>query len=141
MNNSFSNLPNDKKIILFDGVCNFCNFWVNYVIEKDKNDLFRFASLQSELGKSVLRQLNLSENILDTFVLLDEKKYFLRSTAALKVVKDIKSWLKVLYPLIILPGFLRDWVYNLVAKNRYKIFGKSEFCRIPSEEEKSKFIE
>jgi predicted DCC family thiol-disulfide oxidoreductase YuxK len=141
MNNSFSHLPNDKKIILFDGICNFCNFWVNYVIEKDKNDLFRFASLQSEFGQSILSNLNLAENDIDTFVLIESKKYFIRSTAALKVVKDISGWLKILYPFIILPVFIRDSVYNLIAKNRYKIFGKSEFCRIPSETEKSKFIE
>ena len=141
MNNSFSNLPNDKKIILFDGLCNFCNFWVNYVIDHDEKDFFRFASLQSEFGQSILSNLNLAENDFDTFVLIESKKYFIRSTAALKVVKDISGWLKILYPFIILPEFIRDSVYNLIAKNRYKIFGKSETCRVPTEEEKSKFIE
>ncbi|MBS4033578.1 MAG: DUF393 domain-containing protein [Ignavibacterium sp.] len=141
MNDLFDNLPVDKKIILFDGVCNFCNFWVNYVIDHDEKDFFRFASLQSEFGQSTLSKLNLAENDFDTFVLIESKKFYIRSTAALKVVKDISGWLKILYPFIILPVFIRDSVYNLIAKNRYKIFGKSEFCRIPSETEKSKFIE
>jgi predicted DCC family thiol-disulfide oxidoreductase YuxK len=141
MNKFPDNLPADKKVILFDGVCNFCNFWVNYIIEKDKKDLFRFASLQSEFGQSILSKLNLAENDFDTFVLIESKKVFIRSTAALKVVKDITGWLKIVYPFIILPVFIRDLVYNLIAKNRYKFFGKSEFCRIPSEPEKSKFIE
>jgi predicted DCC family thiol-disulfide oxidoreductase YuxK len=141
MNKFPYNLPADKKVILFDGVCNFCNFWVNYIIEKDKKDLFRFASLQSEFGQSILSKLNLAENDFDTFVLIESKKVFIRSTAALKVVKDISGWLKIVYPFIILPVFIRDSVYNVIAKNRYKIFGKSEFCRIPSETEKSKFIE
>jgi len=141
MNKYPDNLPAGKKVILFDGVCNFCNFWVNYVIDHDEKDFFRFASLQSEFGQSILSNLNLAENDFDTFVLIESKKYFIRSTAALKVVKDISGWLKILYPFIILPEFIRDSVYNLIAKNRYKIFGKSETCRVPTEEEKSKFIE
>ena len=141
MNKYPDNLPAGKKVILFDGVCNFCNFWVNYVIDHDEKDFFRFASLQSEFGQSILSNLNLAENDFDTFVLIESKKYFIRSTAALKVVKDISGWLKILYPFIILPEFIKDSVYNLIAKNRYKIFGKSETCRVPTEEEKSKFIE
>ena len=141
MNKFPDNLPADKKVILFDGVCNFCNFWVNFIIDRDDKDLFRFASLQSEFGLSILRKLNLSTKDFDTFVLIESKEYFIKSTAALKVVKDISGWLKILYPFIILPEFVRDSVYNLIAKNRYKIFGKSETCRVPTEEEKSKFIE
>lgn len=141
MNNIPDSLPADKKVILFDGVCNFCNFWVNFIIDRDKKDLFRFASLQSEFGQYVFRQLKLSEYDFDTFVLIEGKNFFIKSTAALKVTKDINGWLKVLYPSILLPKFLRDSVYNLIAKNRYKIFGKSDTCRIPTESEKSKFIE
>lgn len=134
-------IPSEKKLILFDGVCNFCNFWVNFIIDRDEKDLFRFASLQSDFGQSILKNLNLSTKDFDTFVLIEGKKCFIKSTAALKVVKDISGWLKILYPFIILPEFIRDLVYNLIAKNRYKIFGKSEICRIPSEVEKQKFLE
>lgn len=133
-------IPSGKKLLLFDGVCNFCNFWVNFIISRDKKDIFRFASLQSEFGKSILNYLNLSTKNFDTFVLIEGKHFYFKSTAALKVIKNINGWLKVLYPLILLPKFLRDSVYNLIAKNRYKIFGRSDTCRVPTESEKSKFI-
>lgn len=141
MINLSEKIPHSKKLILFDGVCNFCNFWVNYIIDKDDKDLFRFASLQSEFGQSILSKLNLSTKDFDTFVLIESQKYFIRSTAALKVVKDISGWIKILYPFIILPEFIRDSVYNLIAKNRFKIFGKSELCRVPTSDEKVKFLE
>ena len=141
MNKFSEKIPSGKKLILFDSVCNFCNFWVNFIIDRDDKDLFRFASLQSDFGQSILKNLNLSTKDFDTFILIEGKKYFIKSTAALKVIKDILGWLKILYPFIILPEFIRDSVYNLIAKNRYKIFGKSETCRVPTEEEKSKFIE
>ncbi len=141
MNNFSQKIPSSKKLILFDGVCNFCNFWVNFIIDRDDKDLFRFASLQSDFGQTILKKLNLSTKDFDTFVLIENKKYFIKSTAAFKIVKDISGWLKILYPFIILPEFIRDSVYNLIAKNRYKIFGKSETCRVPTEEEKLKFIE
>lgn len=133
-------IPSGKKLILFDGVCNFCNFWVNFIISRDQKDIFRFASLQSEVGKTILNYLNLSTENFDTFVLIEGKHFYFKSTAALKVIKNINGWLKVLYPLILLPKFLRDSVYNLIAKNRYKIFGRSDTCRVPTESEKSKFI-
>lgn len=141
MNKFSEKIPSGKKLILFDGVCNFCNFWVNFIIDRDDKDLFRFASLQSDFGQKILKKLNLSTKEFDTFVLIEGKKYFIKSIAALKVVKDISGWLKILYPFIILPEFIRDSVYNLIAKNRYKIFGKSETCRVPTEEEKLIFIE
>lgn len=141
MNKFSEKIPSGKKLILFDGVCNFCNFWVNFIIDRDDKDLFRFASLQSEFGQSILSKLNLSTKDFDTFVLIESKKYFIKSTAAFKVVKDISGWLKILYPFIILPEFVRDSVYNLIAKKRYKIFGRSELCRVPTDAEKAKFLE
>lgn len=128
------------QVILFDGVCNFCNFWIDFVIKGDKKDLFRFAALQSETGEKYLKQFGLSNTDFDTFILIDQEEYFTKSTAALKITKELKSWLKFFYPLIFLPQFLRDFIYDLVAKSRYKIFGKRDVCRIPTEEEKKKFI-
>lgn len=141
MNNKYSRIPPLKKVILFDGVCNFCNFWVNFIIDRDKKDLFRFAALQSDYGKSILKEINISDFNFETFVLIDDQDYYLKSTAALLVLKNISSWLKILYPFIILPKFIRDMVYSLIAKNRYKIFGKTEVCRIPTVSEKVKFLE
>ena len=129
-----------QQVILFDGVCNFCSFWVNFVIKKDKKDIFRFAALQSETGEKYLKKFGLNIADPDTFVLIDGENYFIKSTAALKVARELKSWLKISYPLIFLPISFRDFLYDLIAKNRYKIFGKKDVCRIPTAEEKMKFI-
>ena len=130
----------NHRIILFDGVCNFCSFWVNFVIKRDKNDIFRFAALQSETGMQYLKLFGINITDPDTFVLIEGKEYFIKSTAALKVAWELKSWLKISYPLIFLPISFRDFLYDLIAKNRYKIFGKKDVCRIPTAEEKKKFI-
>ena len=132
---------NQKQIILFDGVCNFCNFWVNFVIKRDKKDLFRFTALQSVKAKELTSRFNIDITNLDTFVLIKGEKFFTKSTAALMVCKELNSLVKILFPLIILPKFLRDFIYDLIAKNRYKLFGKRDTCRVPTEEEeKKKFL-
>ena len=132
---------NEKKlIILFDGVCNFCNFWVNFLIDRDKKDILRFTALQSEKGNELLKKYNLSTNDFDTFVLIDDKKFYIKSTAALKVAKILPGLWPALYVFIIIPKPVRNFLYSLVAKNRYKIFGKKDSCRIPTPEERSKFL-
>lgn len=133
-------MNNGKKIILFDGVCNFCNFWVNFVISTDKNDIFRFTALQSEEAKELSDKFGFDSKTVDTFILIAGEKLCTKSTAALMVCKELSSLLKLLYPLIILPEFFRDFIYGLIARYRYKIFGKRDVCRIPTEEEKEKFL-
>lgn len=130
-----------QKIILFDGVCNFCNFWVNFILDRDKKDLFKFAALQSKLGNEILKKFNMDKSNLESVILLDGESVYSKSTAALKIAKELSGPVKILYPLLILPKFLRDFFYDLIAKNRYKIFGKKEVCRIPTEEEKVKFLD
>lgn len=130
-----------QKIILFDGVCNFCNFWVNFILDRDKNDLFKFAALQSKLGNEILKKFNMDNSSLESVILLDGESVYSKSTAALKIAKELSGPVKILYPLLILPKFLRDFFYDLIAKNRYKIFGKKDVCRIPTEEEKVKFLD
>lgn len=135
-------MNNQKKIILFDGVCNFCNFWVNFVIKRDKKDLFRFAALQSEKAKELAAHfdVNISIENPDTFILIDGQKIFTKSTAALLVCKQLNGITKILFLLIILPEFFRNIIYDLVARNRYKLFGRKETCRVPTDEEKKKFL-
>jgi predicted DCC family thiol-disulfide oxidoreductase YuxK len=133
-------LINQKQIILFDGVCNFCNFWVNFVIKRDKKDLFRFGALQSEKSKDLTNKFNFDTSNLDTFVLIAGDKFFTKSTAALMICKELNGLVKIMYPLIFFPKFFRDFIYDLIAKNRYKLFGKKDSCRIPTEEEKKKFL-
>jgi predicted DCC family thiol-disulfide oxidoreductase YuxK len=128
-------------VILFDGVCNLCNASVQYVIKHDKKRLFRFASLQSLFGESILKQYGLPANIFDSFILLIDKKIYTRSTAALLVAKKLNGFIKLSYGFIIVPKFIRDFVYDLIAKNRYKWFGKKDACWIPTPELKNLFFE
>jgi predicted DCC family thiol-disulfide oxidoreductase YuxK len=133
-------MNNNHLIILFDGVCNFCNFWVNFLLDRDKKDRFRFTALQSEKGNELLKKFNLSTDDFDTFVLIDNEKFYIKSTAVLLVAKNLAGLWKTLYVFIIIPKSIRDFVYTLVAKNRYKLFGKKEACRIPTLEERKKFL-
>ena len=128
-------------IILFDGVCNFCNYWVNFIIDRDKDDIFKFAALQSEAGQKLLNKFKMKTEDFDTFILIDGEIYFAKSTAALKIARKLNYPVKVLYYFILIPKFLRDSIYSLIAINRYKFFGKRDICRIPSENEKKKFLE
>jgi len=133
-------LINQKQIILFDGVCNFCNFWVNFVIKRDKKDLFRFGALQSEKSKDLTNKFNFDTSNLDTFVLIAGDKLFTKSTAALMICKELNGLIKIMSPLIFLPKFFRDFIYDMIAKNRYKLFGRRDTCRVPTEAEKKKFL-
>lgn len=127
-------------IILFDGVCNLCNSSVQYVIRHDPDAHFHYASLQSESGQLLLKQFNLPTNDFNSFVLIQDGKFYTRSTAALKVAKQLKGFIKIVYGFIIVPPFIRDAVYNLIAKNRYKWFGERDHCMIPTPELKSRFL-
>ncbi|MEO8770764.1 MAG: thiol-disulfide oxidoreductase DCC family protein [Ferruginibacter sp.] len=129
-----------QSIILFDGVCNLCNSSVQYVIKHDPYATFTFASLQGEHGQQLLKQFNLPLNDLNSFVLIKNNKVYTRSTAALKVAKELKGAIKLLYGFIIVPRFARDAVYKLIAKNRYKWFGKKDECMIPTQSLKERFL-
>ncbi len=127
-------------IILFDGVCNLCSGAVRFVIKRDKKNYFKFASLQSEAGKQILRENNLPEDASDSFLFVENKKVFDRSTAALTVVKHLKSLWPLLYGFIIIPRFIRDWIYNFIARNRYRWFGKMDECMLPTPELQARFL-
>lgn len=128
------------SIILFDGVCNLCNGAVQFVIRRDNKNQFLFASLQSEEGKQILKEHNFPMNRMDSFFLVEGGKVYDRSTAALKVVKKLSGLWGLLYGFIILPKFIRDGVYNWIAKNRYQWFGRKDKCMIPTPELKAKFL-
>ena len=135
-------LPKNKKIILFDGVCNLCNNAINLIIEHDKKDVFRFASLQSDLGQKLVLERGIDPDILDTIILIEPGiVYYEKSTAALKIAKDLSGGYSFLQYFLFLPKFIRDGVYNLVASNRYKWFGKKDSCMIPTPELKGKFLD
>ncbi len=131
----------DHPIILFDGICNLCNGAVQFIIRHDKKKLFVFASLQSEIGQKLLKQYNFPLDEFNSFILIDNDKAFTRSTSALKVVKKLNGIFSLLYAFIILPAFIRDGIYNRVAANRYKWFGKKDECMIPTPELKARFLD
>lgn len=130
----------EKKIILFDGVCNFCNFCVNLVIKRDKKDIFRFAALQSKEAKELFGKFKFDSTSIDTFILIAGEKFYAKSTAALMVCKELSGLLKLIYRLIVLPIFFRDFFYDLIARNRFKLFGRRNSCRVPTEAEREKFL-
>lgn len=131
---------NDTAIILFDGVCNLCNSSVQFIINRDKKNIFRFASIQSEVGTNLLKLYNFDLSITDSIILIENGKAYSRSTAALRISKRLSGLYCLLYVFIIVPPFIRNAIYDLVAKNRYKWFGKKKECMVPTEEMRSKFI-
>lgn len=127
-------------VIFFDGLCNLCSEAVQFTIERDARNIFRFASLQSDYAQEKLRSFQIEPKDGDSFVLLEDGKVYQRSTAALRVARQLKGLWPLLYTFIIVPRFIRDGVYNYVAKNRYKWFGKKENCWVPTPELKEKFL-
>jgi len=138
-------MPENEKIegpvILFDGVCNLCSGAVQFVIKRDKKNIFRFASLQSSFGQRVLQNCHLSTGNFTSFVLLQNGRVYVKSAAALLVARQLSGFWPLLYAFIIIPSFLRNIVYNVIAANRYKWFGQKEACWIPSPELKIRFFD
>lgn len=129
-----------KKVILFDGVCNFCDRSVQFIIKRDHQAVFQFASLQSESGQKLLKKHGVPEDT-DSFIFVDGEKYYDRSSAALHVFKHMPGGWKLLYGLIVLPKPIRDAFYQLIAKNRYKWFGRKESCMLPTPDERKRFLD
>lgn len=131
---------NSKPIILFDGVCNLCNGAVQFTIQHDPNEKFLFASLQSETGQQILKQFGLPFTDFNSFLLVQDEKIFSKSTGALKVARQLKGAWKLLYIFIIVPRFIRDFVYRWIAKNRYKWFGQQQQCTVPTPQLQARFL-
>jgi len=129
------------KVILFDGVCNLCNASVNWLIYHDKKNMFKYSSLQSTFGQRAIQQRNLTGNYMDTVVFIDEGKVYIRSDAALQILKYTGGIYSLAVVFFIVPRFVRDFFYRIVANNRYRWFGKQESCRVPTPELKSKFLD
>jgi predicted DCC family thiol-disulfide oxidoreductase YuxK len=137
-----SELPEGKKIILFDGVCNLCDSFVQYVIKKDNKDHFRFVPLQSSLGQKIVRHIGIDPTKMDSIILYEPGlAYHYKSSAALEIGRYLGGFTALAIIFKIIPAFLRNPVYDYVARNRYKWYGKKESCMIPSPEIKAKFLE
>lgn len=128
-------------LILFDGVCNLCNAFVIFLIQRDPYKRFKFASLQSPAGQEFLQKYNLPVQEFDTFVLVEADGYSTKSTAALKIAKQLPGWWPLLTVFLLIPRGVRDIVYDLIAKNRYRLFGKKEACLIPTPDIQDRFVE
>ena len=133
-------MSSELPIVLFDGVCNFCNGMVNFIIRQDKKKVFRFAALQSEAGQKLLEQYNLPKQQFQSFILIDKGKVYKSSTAGLKLFNYLPWYWKWSQLFWIFPAFIRDGVYNMIARNRYKWFGKKDQCMIPSVQDRNRFL-
>lgn len=135
-----NNKIESKGIILFDGVCNLCNGFVQFVIERDPKKQFLFTSLQSEKGKKILELHDIKETSLASIQLIQDAKIYKESTAILKILQKLRGGWFLLYLFIILPQFFRDWCYQQIAKNRYILFGKQNACWLPTPELQERFL-
>ena len=128
-----------NPIVLFDGVCNFCNGSVIFIIGRDKAERFRFAALQSETGKAFIERFGLGE--FDSIILIEGDQAFIHSTAALRIARGLGGIWKLIYAAIVIPAAIRDFVYKSFAANRYRLFGKKDECMLPSPEIRRRFLD
>tara|TARA_B100002049_G_C15955628_1_gene322364 strand:- start:45 stop:479 length:435 start_codon:yes stop_codon:yes gene_type:complete len=129
------------QIILFDGVCKLCNAWVKFIIKYDKAKRFKLCSVQSLSGKALLKRYGLPTNHYKTMVLINNKKVYQKSNAFFKVIQKLPYPWKALVIFKVIPETLRDWLYDRIAFNRYKIFGRNDVCRLPSADHAERFID
>jgi predicted DCC family thiol-disulfide oxidoreductase YuxK len=127
-------------VLLFDGVCNLCNRWVQFIIRHDPDGVFRFAPLQSDVGTELLRECGLSADHLDSLVLVEDDNYYTKSDAALRTATHLGGVFRLGWPFQFVPRRLRDWVYDIVADNRYDWFGKRDQCMMPTPDIEERFL-
>jgi predicted DCC family thiol-disulfide oxidoreductase YuxK len=130
----------NHQILLFDGVCQFCNDTVQFIIRHDKQETFKFAALHSAIGQELLKKHSLPTNDLQSVVLIKNQSAYTRSTAELHIFLGLGGWWSILYLFVLMPRPIRDGIYNFIAKNRYKWFGKKEECMVPSQEIRKRFL-
>lgn len=128
-------------IVLYDGWCNLCDYSVQFILKRDKNAYFKFAALQSETGKKLQEKYNLPTDTIDTIVLIEADKAYLRSTAGLRIARKLNRLWPILYVFIMVPPFIRNLIYRFIARNRYKWFGKKDACAMPTPDIKARFLD
>ncbi len=131
---------NKTAIILFDGVCNFCNDSVNFIIERDSKNHFKFAPLQSEIAAELMVKHRIDKEETDSIVLVQNDQAFTHSTAALKIARNLDGAWSALYGFVIVPKFIRDFFYRVFAKYRYRLFGKKDQCMMPTPGIRERFL-
>lgn len=137
-----NNMDKNHKIVLFDGVCNLCNGAIQFMIKRDKNDVFRYAALQSDIGKKLIAERRIDTEKVDSIIMIEPGvAYYEKSDAALEIGKDLKGYGTISSILLAIPKGIRDIVYDFIARNRYDWYGKKEQCMIPTPELKAKFLD
>lgn len=135
-------IPKDKKIILFDGVCNLCDSAVQMIIKHDTKDVFRFVALQSDLGQQIIKHLGIDTQKTDSIILYQPGfAYYYKSEAVLEIARDLGGIFNLGTLFSILPTSFNNFLYDYIAKNRYKWYGKKEICLVPTKELQAKFLE
>jgi predicted DCC family thiol-disulfide oxidoreductase YuxK len=129
-----------EQVIVFDGVCNWCNTWVNFIIDHDPHGKFKFGTLQSDQAQQILKVLQLPTEDFTTFLFLDQSQVYTKSTAALKIVKHLSGVWPLFYLGIMIPRPLRDAMYDYIARRRYEWMGKGETCCVPTPAERDRFV-
>ena len=131
---------NEKNIVVFDGLCNFCQWYVNFIIKRDPTKTFTFASAQSPSGQYIIRKFNVPEVGKDTFLLVKNNKCFFRTNATLEITKNLSGLWCLLYMFKIIPGPIRDYCYNVFGRNRYNWFGIKNSCTVPTQDIRDRFL-
>ncbi|MBH0183152.1 MAG: thiol-disulfide oxidoreductase DCC family protein [Nitrospira sp.] len=129
-----------ERVIVFDGICNWCNAWVTFTIDHDPREKFKFGTLQSEPAQQILKELHLPAEDFATFLLLEQGRAYTKSAAALRVVKQLSGFWPLFYLGIVIPPPLRDALYDYIARHRYEWMGKSNTCRVPTPAERGRFV-
>jgi predicted DCC family thiol-disulfide oxidoreductase YuxK len=137
---NIENISTKYEIILFDGVCNFCNASINFVIDHDPDKHFKFAALQSEIGQEILARFHKNTKDFDSVILLKNNQLYQKSAAALEITKHLSGFWKYLSVFKVFPPFFLNFFYDIIAKNRYRIFGKADSCRMPTPELRERFL-
>jgi len=131
----------DRAIVLFDGVCNFCNGSIRFIIARDRNSYFRFAPLQSELARQLLAEHKLQSNSMDSMVVIEGDRVWSRSTASLRIARRLRfPWPLLYYLFIAIPPILRDAIYDAFARRRYRWFGRTDSCPLPPASISARFL-
>ena len=128
-----------ERIVLFDGVCNYCNAMVNFTIRHDPEKKFRFTTLQSDYGQKLLTEHGIGKDV-DSVILIENGQAFTHSTAGLRIARNLSGIYPLSYAFIIIPAFIRDWAYKLFAKYRFQLFGRTNACMIPTPDVKERFL-
>ena len=130
----------NNAIVLFDGVCHFCNQSVNFIVDRDPKAYFKFAPLQSEIAKEYFEKQSFNPEGIDSIILIKGDRVYVKSRAALEIARRLKGAWPLLYGLVVIPGFLRNIIYDFIARNRYKWFGKYEACRLPTPKMRERYL-